>query len=169
MKGVWAAVAALALAGCHRPPPPSPQPQADAGTPAPTAVGVQAPLPLEWSLSPAADGSLRAGPRGRGVLRIDFAPRGTPRPSPQELARGFEAGLKGISATVMRTEEDPTFSGVVLAVSHAQGGTLSSHPVFLGAKQAGDAVYLCASTPGSTLTELSRAAAVCRDLAPRHR
>lgn len=166
-------VVALALAGCHRAPaPPSapaaPPAQADAGTlPGPT--GVQAALPFEWSLSPAADGSLRAGPRGRSVLRIDVAPPATLRPPPETLANGFAAGLKGLSTTVLRTEEDEAFSGVVLAVSHATGDTLASHPVFLGAKQAGGVLYLCASTPGSTLTELSRAAALCRDLTPAHR
>lgn len=166
MKGVWATVAALAIVGCHRAPPAPPKEDA---SDAPPPVGVQAPLPLEWSLSPAADGSLRAGPRGRGVLRIDVAPTGTSRPSPEALAHSFESGLKGLSATVMRTEEDSTFSGVVLAVSHAMGQTLASHPVFLGAKQAENALYLCVSTPGSTLTELARAAAVCRDLSPRRR
>jgi len=168
-------VAALALASCHRAPvPPSGPaaptvaPAADAGV-ASTPTGVQTALPFEWSLSPAADGSLRAGPRGRSVLRIDVAPAGTQRPTPETLSEGFEAGLKGLSATVIRTDQDANFSGVVLAVSHAQAGTVASHPVFLGAKASGTVLYLCASTPGSSLTELSRAAALCRDLAPAHR
>jgi hypothetical protein len=97
---------------------------------------------------------------------MDVAPPGAPRPSPERLAQDFSSGLKGLSATVLRTEEDATFSGVTLSVSQARADTLSSHPVFLGAKQVGSAVYLCASTPGSTLTEISRAASVCRGLAP---
>jgi hypothetical protein len=103
------------------------------------------------------------------VLRIDRAPQGTPRPSPQTLAEGFQQGLKGLSATVLRTEEDAGFSGVVLSVSHAQGDTLSSHPVFLGAKKAGPLLYLCASTPGSSLSELARAGALCHALEPARR
>ena len=166
-----AAIAATALVlACQRGPAGTAAP-ADAGhaPPAKGAVGVQVALPDEWSFFAAADGSLRAGPRGRTVLRIDPAPPGAPLATPDQLFNGFEAGHSGLSARVTKTEQTSDFSGVQIALVHERGGKGVQHRAFLGAKRLEGRVFLCASAAGSSTAEVNEATEVCRGLSARER
>jgi hypothetical protein len=132
-------------------------------------VGVQVALPDEWSFFAAADGSLRAGPKGRTVLRIDPAPPGARLASPDELFRSFQGGLSGLSARIAKTEQSQNYSGAQVVVVHERAGKGVQHHVFLGARQLEGRVFLCASAPGSSASEVAEAADTCRGLSARGR
>src|SRR5262249_58233900 len=100
--GCLTAVASCGLAACQR------QGSADAGT-APgepkAAFAIRVSMPEGWSAESAPDGSFRAGPPGRWVLRIDRrAGAAATLPSPAELKEQFDHQIKP-SRTSLKLEK----------------------------------------------------------------
>jgi len=154
--------AALLGAGC-----PSKQPSSqtasseDAGR---GQIAVKVPLPPGWLAVGRDDGSLRIGPPGEEVLRIDPKPgRGAELPSPAGLERDLRSELNTLEISKVDEEERDDLSLVVLSLSlaHQKQGSMQ---VLLGAKRVGADLYLCASTPGARVEAVKLAAGACREI-----
>ena len=144
------AVLAAALAACTSKP---------AG---PTARGIHVPLPEGWVVSAQSGSALKAGPRGRSVLRVDVRPGDPthPLPSPLTLAEEFSKDAAALRATVVSEVAEKDLSMVLLEVSR-QG---SRARAMLGVKRLGRQLLLCASEPGSSEDEVNSATEACRGL-----
>jgi hypothetical protein len=147
-----AALTAAGLAACtSKPAPPT------------LRTGIHVPLPEGWTSTFSSERSLRAGPKGRWILRVEA--RASPDPShplpaPLALAEEFSKDAPALRATVVSEVAEKDFSMVMLEVSK-QG---SRARAMLGARRIGRELFLCGSEPGSSEEEVSEAAEACRGL-----
>jgi len=159
--GCLTAVASCGLAACQR------QGSADAGTTlssskAPFSIHVS--MPDGWSAESAPDGSFRAGPAGRWVLRIDRrAGAAGELPSPAELKEQFDQEIKPVKTSVKLERSSDSASIVVFAFTPS-GANAAEQFVMLGAKRASNDLFLCATFPGRDLPEARDAARACEEL-----
>jgi hypothetical protein len=126
--------------------------------------GIHIPLPEGWSASPGPDHGLRAGPKGRTVLRVDVRAASEPSqplPTPLALAEEFSKEGPGLRASIVSEVTEKDLSLVLLEVSK-QG---SRARALLAVKRMGRELLLCASEPGSGEEEVQAAADACRGLA----
>jgi hypothetical protein len=126
--------------------------------------GIHIPLPEGWSASSGPEHGLRAGPKGRPVLRVDvrLAPDPSqPLPAPAALAEEFSKEGPGLRASIVSEVAEKDLSLVLLEVSK-QG---SRARALLAVKRMGRELLLCASEPGSGEEEVQQAADACRGLA----
>jgi len=154
---------AVAVAGC--PSKKKSEPAAPSATDGRAAVAVKVPLPPGWVAVGNDDGSLRLGPPGQSILRIDPKPgQGDALPSPSELERGFRQALDGAQVSEIDHEDKDDVSLVVLSVSPADPKAGEPAVVLLGAKRVGTDLYLCATAPGARAEDVKLAAGACREI-----
>jgi len=161
------ALALLLALGCKReaeaPPPPRPD--------AHPSRGVKVPLADGWSARLGAEQSLTVGPPDRAVLRIDLRPgAAAAKPDSAALARLFLSGLDGgAGALAVKKKDQDGFSWVSFKISLGSGGPRGAgapgEPALLGAKVLGDDLFLCATLPGATESEVESAAKACEGIA----
>jgi hypothetical protein len=161
------ALALLLLAlSCQRPAeePLPPPPEAHQGR------GVKVPLADGWSARLGAEQSLTVGPPGRAVLRIDLRPgAAASKPDSAALEKMFIAGLDGGTHSIWAKSKDQDgFSWVSFKLALGPGGprgaSAPSEPALLGAKVLGDDLFLCATLPGASESEVESAARACEGL-----
>ncbi|MBF5045402.1 hypothetical protein FGE12_23550 [Aggregicoccus sp. 17bor-14] len=144
------------------------------GSPAPRA-GVKVPLPPGWTAQLGADGSFQAGPAGRAVLRVDIRPgAGAQLPDtetlaasvPQQFAQPTADWKWGFAASLDQEEGDArrTLVRVTVAPKLPDGGVGPQWPALVGAKRAGDDLFLCSTLPNVTGDEVRLATEACRDI-----
>lgn len=155
------ALASCGPAACQR------QGSADAGTArsqskAPLSIRVS--MPDGWSAESAPDGSFRAGPPTRWVLRIDRrAGAAGELPSPAELKARFDQEIKPVKTSVKLERSSDSVSITVFAFTPS-GANAAEQFVMLGAKRALNDLFLCATFPGGDLLEARTAARACEEL-----
>jgi hypothetical protein len=152
VRGFWAFCAAAMLAAC------TPKPAAPS-----LRTGIRVPLPEGWSATFPSERSLRAGPKGRSILRVEVRPAVDPSralPAPLALAEEFSRDATALRATVVSEVAEKDFTLVMMEVSK-QG---SRARAMLGVRRLGRELFLCASEPGSGEEEVSAAAEACRGL-----
>jgi hypothetical protein len=161
------ALALLLLApACKREAAEAPPPPADAHP----SRGVKVPLADGWSARLGAENSLNVGPPGRAVLRIDLRPgAAAAKPDSDALARAFVAGLDGgTSSLAVKKKDQDGFSWVAFKLSLGQGGPRGAgapgEPALLGAKVLGEDLFLCATFPGISESELESATKACEGI-----
>jgi hypothetical protein len=125
-------------------------------------AGIHVPLPEGWVVAAQSGSALKAGPRGRSVLRVDVrvGDPTRPLPSPLSLAEEFSKDASALRATVVSEVAEKDLSLVLLEVSR-QG---SRARAMLGVKRLGRQLLLCASEPGSSEEEVNSATEACRGL-----
>lgn len=173
---VLGAVALLAL-GCPEKQEDSVAAEApDAGRPAAAPrSGVKVPLPPGWTAQLGADGSFQAGPAGRAVLRVDIRPgAGAQLPDaealaervPQQFAQPTAEWKWGFAVSLDQEEGDSRRSlvRVTLAPKLPDGGVGPAWPALVGAKRAGEDLFLCSTLPNVTGDEVRLATEACRDI-----
>jgi hypothetical protein len=163
-------VLALALVGacsqCRRPAEETPSPPPEAHS----SRGVKVPLADGWSARLGAEQSLTVGPPGRAVLRIDLRPgQAASKPTSEALAKAFIAGLDGgTSSIAVKKKDQDGFSWVSFKLSLGSGGPrgagVPGEPALLGAKVLGDDLFLCATLPGASDSEVESAAKACEGI-----
>ena len=154
------------LVACSRPNPPLAAPGTSPDGAGLSRLGVKVALPEGWTAQGSAEGSLRAGPPGRVVLRVDRAPdAGLRLPSPEALRSGFASGLKLLTVREMGVTRSDDFTAVKLTLGRGgkfDGGTLQQEAfILLAAKRVGADLFLCATVPGTSEGELEAAGRVC--------
>jgi len=155
----------LALS-CKRPAEETPPPAPDAHP----SRGVVVPLADGWSARVGAENSLTVGPPGRAVLRIDLRPgAAAAKPDSEALAKAFVAGLDGgTSSVAVKKKDQDGFSWVSFKLSLGTGGPRGAgapgEPALLGAKVLGDDLFLCATLPGASESEVESAAKACEGI-----
>ncbi len=158
-----AALLALLLAGCPAPKEPAPSPDAAAR---PARAGVKVPLPDGWTARVGNDQSFQAGPQDRVVLRIDQRSGAAAElPSPAELQEGLRAGVPDAQVELVAAEVEEEHVVLRLRLRRALDGGVKTLPLAIGAKRMGADLYLCATEPGATESEVEKAAAACAGLA----
>jgi len=162
-----AALAALTV-GC-----PAPPTQPAVGPPAPPPRpalrgGVKVPVPDGWAAQVGADGSLRAGPPGHAVLRIEPRPgEGAALPTPRALAEALKGALHE-SRFILISETKQEDASIIVYLITPRGrndaGAAGESPGMLGAKRIGKDLYACSSIPGASDDEADQAALACAGL-----
>jgi len=161
-------LASAGAGGCKRsaeethPPPPPPE--------AHPSRGVKVPLADGWSARLGAEQSITVGPPGRAVLRIDLRPgAAASKPDSEALARQFVAGLGGnASSAAVKKKDQDGYSWVSFKLSLDPGGPRGAappgEPALLGAKVLGEDLFLCATLPGASESEVESAARACEGI-----
>ncbi len=159
VRGFLAALASCALVACSRQE--SAPSRADASA---DALAIRVPMPEGWFAQSQPDGSLRAGPAGRSVLRVERRiGAGRELPSPAELKRGFERELKPIETSIKIEKTTESATWVVLSLA-PRGASGQEQFAMLGAKSAGGDLFLCATFPGAGLQDVQKAARSCEEI-----
>lgn len=131
---------------------------------------MKVPLADGWSARLGAEQSLTVGPPGRAVLRIDLRPgAAASKPDSEALATQFMAGLGGgTSSVAVKKKDQGGFSWVSFKLSLGQGGPRGAgapgEPALLGAKVLGDDLFLCATLPGASESEVESATRACEGI-----
>lgn len=160
------ALALLLALSCKRPAEETPPPPPEAHQ----SRGVKVPLADGWSARLGAEQSLTVGPPGRAVLRIDLRPgAAASKPDSEALARQLVSGLgSGASSVEVKKKDQDGFSWVLVKLSLGQGGPRGGgapgEPALLGAKALGDDLFLCATLPGASESEVESAAKACEGI-----
>ncbi|HXX30045.1 MAG TPA: hypothetical protein VEJ89_04950 [Myxococcaceae bacterium] len=136
----------------------------DAGLPArPTAPPPQIALPLPpgWTVTAAADGTVRASsPRGQVVLRAELE-RGVGLPTAATLRSGFLGGLRRLRGRSESVVEAPGFVAMRFVLFDPDGGA-GEPEALLSATALGEDTLLCSSLRGATPAELTVILAACQ-------
>src|SRR5262249_5237761 len=120
-----------------------------------------------WSAESAPDGSFRAGPPGRWVLRIDRrAGAAATLPSPAELKEQFDHQIKP-SRTSLKLEKSSDSLSITVFTFTPGGPDSAEQFVMLGAKRALNDLFLCSTFPGGDLIDARNAARACEELSVR--
>jgi hypothetical protein len=128
------------------------------------------PLADGWSARLGAEQSLTVGPPGRAVLRIDLRPgAAASKPDSEALAKLFVAGLDaGPSSIAVKRKDQDGYSWVSFKLSLGSGGPRGAgapgEPALLGAKVLGEDLFLCATLPGASESEVDAAARACEGI-----
>jgi hypothetical protein len=121
-------------------------------------------MPQGWSAQSQPDGSLRAGPTGRWVLRVERRiGAGGELPSPAELKRGFEREIKPIETSVKIEKTAQSTTWIILSLA-PRGASGQEQFAMLGAKRAGSDLFWCATFPGADLQDAQKAARTCEEI-----
>ncbi|WP_224373141.1 hypothetical protein [Hyalangium versicolor] len=174
-NALLAAVLALAplAAGCSKKkeePAPSPASGAAAGSTerlSTPRAGVKVPLPPGWSAVVAADGSFQAGPPDQPVLRVDIRRgEGEKMPTVEELTDSIRKQFADFQVSIDQEEGDAqvVLIRITVAPKLADGGLGQHGPALLGARRAGDDLFLCATLPGATTEDVLLATDACRNI-----
>ncbi|MBX5484313.1 MAG: hypothetical protein IRZ16_21030 [Myxococcaceae bacterium] len=162
VAGVLAALL-FGLSGCPKEQARSP----DAGARpngASATVGLRVRLPPGWSANPAGTDALVAGPKGRGVLRIQRSNE-EELPSPEELARGFSENATGLAIEPLDSRRTDDWVAWRARLKSADPkASQATWTVLLAARKAHEGIYLCSTEPGATDAEVAAAADVCAHL-----
>ena len=120
-------------------------------------------MPEGWTARVGQDGTFRAGPTGRLLLRIDREPGlGDALPSAELMRTTYATALK---ATILRSdkvEQSPGFVAVTLILSRR--GAVAGAPdgvTLLAAKSLGEDLILCSTAPNSSAAEVLAALHAC--------
>jgi hypothetical protein len=155
------------------------QPPPDAGTGARGSgaprSGVKVPLPPGWTAQLGPDGSFQAGPAGRAVLRVDIRPGAAEQlPDAEALAQSVPKQFAqptadwkwGFEVSLDQEEGDSRRSlvRVTVAPKLPDGGVGPEWPALVGAKRAGEDLFLCSTLPNVTGDEVRLATDACRDI-----
>jgi hypothetical protein len=130
-------------------------------------AGVKVPLPPGWSAVVAADGSFQAGPPQRPVLRVDIRRgEGAKMPSAEELADSVREQFSQFEVSLDQEEGDAQVAlvRITLAPKLDDGGVGAHAPALLGARRAGEDLFLCATLPGASAEEVQLATEACRNI-----
>jgi hypothetical protein len=131
---------------------------------------VKVPMAEGWSPRLGAEQSLTVGPPGRAVLRIDLRPgQAASKPDAEALAKLFVSGLDaGASSIAVKKKDQDGFSWVTFKLSLGPGGPRGAgapgEPALLGAKVLGDDLFLCATLPGASESEVESAVKACEGI-----
>jgi hypothetical protein len=118
-------------------------------------------LPSAWTVTPGADGVVRASsPRGQPVLRAEVE-RGVGLPTAATLRSGFVSGLRHLRRRSESVTERPGFIAMRFLLGDPDGGPQDSEAL-LSATLLGEDTLLCSTLRGATREELDAVLAACQ-------